>query len=170
MFYFRLFLLCSGSGSRARPPVLRAAEWPREDTAEVAAMRRLPRGISLCLAGPEAVAGRGVVDGEIVAIVEAGGLYACRVAAGENLALVLNLHHVHGGLAIILFHCLVCSLFNDYLELRSSSFTFGNASSHFSHLITTFIPLLIYTPAREGLAERRRPSRVNHASEFVSFV
>ena len=47
--------------------MLRAAEWPREDTAEVAAMRRLPRGISLCLAAPEAVAGRGVVDGEIVA-------------------------------------------------------------------------------------------------------
>ena len=63
-------------------------------------MRRLPRGISLCLAAPEAVAGRGV--------------YACRVAAGENLALVLNLHHVHGGLAIILFHCLVCFLFDYY--------------------------------------------------------
>lgn len=66
------------------------------------------------LAAPEAVAGRGVFDGEIVAIAEAGGLYACRVAAGENLALVLNLDHVHGRLAIILFHCLVCSLFNDY--------------------------------------------------------
>ena len=77
-------------------------------------MRRLPRGISLCLAAPEAVAGRGVFDGEIVAIAEAAGLYACRVAAGENLALVLNLHHVHGGLAIILFHCLVSFLFDYY--------------------------------------------------------
>ena len=67
-------------------PVLRAAEWPREGAAEVAAMRRLPRGISLCLAAPEAVAGRGVVDSETVAVAEVGGLYVGN-ASGQQLYL-----------------------------------------------------------------------------------
>ena len=49
------------------------------------------------LAAPEAVAGRGVVDGEIVAVVKAGGLYVGN-AFGQQLVLMLQFHHFHRGL------------------------------------------------------------------------
>ena len=77
-------------------------------------MRRLPRGISLCLAAPEAVAGRGVVvDGEGFAFVEAGGLYVGN-ASGQQLVLMLQFHHFHRGLHILSFHCFALHLLYDY--------------------------------------------------------
>ena len=60
--------------------------------------------------------------------------------AAEYLTL-LDLIYINGWLYIYLFHSSVLYLFNDYVELRSSSLTFGNASElsflSFNHDLVT---------------------------------
>ena len=65
--------------------------------------------VGCCLSAPDVL--RRVVDFKIVLLVEVG---ACAGQACADDAAVLNLHHVHGGLAIIFFHCLVSFLFDYY--------------------------------------------------------
>ena len=68
---------------------------------------------SLCLAAPEAVAGRGVFDFKIVLFAEAG-VDGIERAASQQLVLMLQFHHFHRGLHILSFHCFALHLLYDY--------------------------------------------------------